>query len=226
MQTLRRWAKNGSLRPSYVSPGKHRYYAEDSLRQFTADLYVLANAWAHAEVNVLPSAEDAHCPTSSTFQARLATFESALRNIPDLKSRDRFSLIVSIIGEIGDNAFAHNLGRWPDVPGVYFSYDANRRHVVVADRGVGVLATLRQVRPNLHDDKEALTVAFTERLSGRAPENRGNGLKYVRAVIAQNAFTLSFQSGNAVLHLRGGSPDLHLEPTDTPIRGTLAFLTF
>lgn len=225
VQTLRRWAQSGKLRPSYITPGKHRLYARTDLQQFIRDLPVLALEWVTALADGVPTF-DQYCQTSSIFQARLSTFESALQKIPDLSANSRFSLVAAITAEIGENAFAHNLGNWPDVPGVFFAYDTNRRHVVIADRGVGVLATLRRVKPELRTDRDALKVAFTERISGRTPENRGNGLKFVRQVIAQNNFQLTFQSGNAVLTLKGGSPALHVASAKPPVRGTLALLNF
>ena len=32
-------------------------------------------------------------------------------------------LIVAVAGEIGNNSFDHNLGKWPDSPGVFFGFD-------------------------------------------------------------------------------------------------------
>lgn len=46
-----------------------------------------------------------------------------------------------------------------------------KRYIVLADRGLGILETLKQVRPTLKTHIEAVNVAFTEILSGRAPEN-------------------------------------------------------
>ena len=75
----------------------------------------------------------------------------------------------------------------------------------MADRGQGVQKTLKRVRPQIADDEEALKIAFTEIVSGRAPESRGNGLKFVRKIITEVAklapIKLSFQSGSAVLTL-------------------------
>ncbi|MDP2791548.1 MAG: hypothetical protein Q8O15_07280 [Rectinemataceae bacterium] len=42
-------------------------------------------------------------------------------------------------------------------------------------------------------------------ISGRAPEQRGNGLKFVRASILDNRWSLYFQSGNGCCRLGGGS---------------------
>ena len=61
-----------------------------------------------------------------------------------------------------------------------------KRYIVLADRGLGILETLKQVRPTLKTHIEAVNVAFTEILSGRAPEKRGNGLKFVREVTFTN----------------------------------------
>lgn len=225
IQTLRRWDQAGKLRPTFVSPGGHRYYATHDLEQFKRDPATAAYAWATAAAGS-PPVPEYYCQTSSVFQARLATFETLLRTIPDLEQGGRYSLLTAIVGEIGDNAFAHNLGNWPDIPGAFFAFDQPRRLVVVADRGVGVLATLRRVKPELTNDRHAVAVAFTERISGRSPENRGNGLKFVRQLIARNPFHLVFQSGRSILTLRGMDSDLHLTAARLPLRGTLATLTF
>ena len=88
----------------------------------------------------------------------------------------RQATVTAVTGEIGNNSFDHNLGNWPNVPGVFFAHNATRRHVILADRGVGIRSTLTRVRPEISSDAEALHIAMTEAVSGRAPENRGNGL--------------------------------------------------
>ncbi|MFC1521539.1 hypothetical protein ACFL6Y_03935 [Elusimicrobiota bacterium] len=40
--------------------------------------------------------------------------------------------------------------------------------------------------PSIPDEQAALVTAFEKILSGRSPENRGNGLKFVRNVITAN----------------------------------------
>ncbi len=188
IQTLRRWAKAGKLTPSFVSPGGHRYYAIDELETYSQSLFGMAKKWVSTSPHELPP--DYYCSTSSIFQARLSTFETLLNKIPDLHKNMQFSLVVSIVGEIGNNSFDHNLGAWPDTPGIFFGYDLNKRLAVIADRGLGVLQTLKRVRPSLQNDAEALRVAFTEVISGRAPEKRGNGLKFVKSVIMDNDIDL------------------------------------
>ncbi len=102
-----------------------------------------------------------------------------------------FSLLTSVSGEIGNNSYDHNLGQWPDMSGIFFGYDLNKKQIVLADRGLGILQTLKRVRVELKDHESALKVAFTEIISGRKPEARGNGLKYVKNVISKNPIFIS-----------------------------------
>lgn len=100
------------------------------------------------------------------------------------------------------------------------------RKVVLADRGQGILTTLKRVRPNLTMADEALKVAFTETVSGRFPETRGNGLKFVRSIIVNNPFTLYFQTGNAYLYLKQHDKDVVIRQARTSIKGCLATIGF
>lgn len=140
--------------------------------------------------------------------------------------KDVGPLVSSAAGEIGNNSFDHNLGNWPDLKGAFFAYDLGKKVVVLADRGRGVLTTLRNTRPELKDDAEALRVAFTEVLTGRAPEHRGNGLKYVKNAVTKFGFGLRFQSGDAVLEIKPGEKNFVIAPADVPFRGCLVLLEF
>jgi hypothetical protein len=135
-------------------------------------------------------------------------------------------LLVSAVGEIGNNSYDHNLGNWPDVLGALFSYDLGKRVIILADRGVGILATLRQVKPKLTTHQEALRIAFTEIVTGRAPEHRGNGLKYVRKALIQAGSRLEFRSGDALLELSKTKAKLQISTAEVPIRGCLAVIHF
>lgn len=135
-------------------------------------------------------------------------------------------LIVAVTGEIGNNSFDHNFGNWPDIPGVFFACDMNKRIIVLADRGVGIRATLLRVRSDLKDDIMALSVAFTERVSGRFPEQRGNGLKFVNNVATKNPIGVSLQSGAAVAEITKQNGVLKVGLADRYIRGTLTVITY
>ena len=224
MSTLRRWDKSGRLKANR-SRGGHRYYRQDDLTSFllTFDLAKIALSWA-TTVKPYNPPSIFYCQTSSIFQARLQRLESELLKIP--KYKDSFSLITSSSGEIGNNSFDHNIGQWPDIPGIFFAYNINKRQIVLADRGQGVLNTLKRVRPNLINDQDALMVAFTEYISGRAPENRGNGLKWVRENIVNNDFKLLFLSGIAQLKLKKGDTKLNININKKAVKGCLAIIYF
>jgi excisionase family DNA binding protein len=220
IDTLRRWDQSGKLASS-KSVGGHRKYYKSQIGLYLNDLFGLAKDW------VLKSAEIPsmfYCANSAVFQTRLTRLQDLLVNVKELAPI--FPLIVAVAGEIGNNSFDHNLGNWPDITGVFFAYDINKRNIVLADRGLGILATLKRVRPGLSSDEEALQVAFTEVLSGRAPENRGNGLKFVRKIVAENPIGLLFLTGNAQLTLNKDSNVLDLETAAEPFRGCLALITF
>lgn len=221
--TLRRWHNNGTFKATFVSPGGHRYYSLADLDKKTKGIFRIAQEWASAEQPYLPE-HDFYCATSDRFKARYERMTHMIDAIPAFQKTA--SLISSAAGEIGNNSFDHNLGNWPDVNGVFFAYDLGKRVIVLADRGVGVLATLRRIRPSLKTDEEALGVAFTEYITGRAPEHRGNGLKYVKKALAQAGADLSFQSGDSILEIRKGKSGVQTKKADVPIRGCLAFIEF
>ena len=85
-----------------------------------------------------------------------------------------YFLISSIIGEIANNAFDHNLGKWKDQVGCLVSFDflSDRVRIAVADRGQGIVSSLQVVRPKVTNQSDYLRIAFEEIVSGRAPEQR------------------------------------------------------
>jgi len=229
IKTLQRWDKSGKF-PSIRRPGGHRYYSLESVENYLAnqeiadlDLFAAANFWASKSD---PSEPDPlfFCQTSPIFLAKLIKLQNKLVEIPELENI--FSLVIAIAGEIGDNSFAHNIGSWPDVPGIFFGYDLGKREIVLADRGRGILETLRRVRPSLENSADALKVAFTEIISGRAPEERGNGLKFVRRVVTGNDISLYFKTGNAEVKIKKGDTDLKVAKSGSCIQGCIALINF
>ena len=221
LNTLRRWDESGKLVAIKKNGGTHRYYREKDLEVFASDLMKLASEWIQNGVE-FPSMF--HCSTSSIFNARLTKMEYALMREPGFEKL--YSLIVLIAGEIGDNSFAHNLGKWPDVSGIFFGYDLTKGIIVLADRGLGILETLRQVRPELPNHVAAVEVAFTEFISGRAPEKRGNGLKTVREVVMEQSIDLFFTSGDAEVRMQGPDKKFHVMRGQYIVRGCLAKIEF
>ena len=124
--------------------------------------------------------------TRDVFTARLQSF--VLETEKYLES--------AIIGEIGNNTFDHNFGFNTVYPkGVYCNMVYKQRYTVLADYGKGVRQSLLLVLPSITSDLEAVEIAFTKRISGRSPEQRGNGLKFVSEMIQQNNWHFYFQSG-------------------------------
>lgn len=221
IDTLRRWDESGKLTAIKKEGGAHRYYREKDLEIFASDLFELASDWM-SEGTEFPG--NFYCPTSAVFQARLVKMERMLLEKPGFEKL--YSLIVLVAGEIGDNSFAHNLGKWPDTPGIFFGYDIDKGTIVLADRGLGILETLRRVRPSLSTHVKAVEVAFTEFLSGRAPEKRGNGLKLVREVVLAQPIDLFFVSGDAEVYLKGANKSFRVTRGLNALRGCMAKIDF
>jgi hypothetical protein len=124
--------------------------------------------------------------TRDIFLARLQSF---------VLEKEKY-LEAAIIGEIGNNTFDHNFGFFTNYPkGVYWDAAYKQKYMVLADYGKGIRQSLSIVLPAIASDMEAIEAAFTKRISGRHPEQRGNGLKFVSDTIQQNNWHLFFQSG-------------------------------
>jgi len=225
-QTLRRWDNNKILPARRNSEKGHRYYYEDDLEEFLSKNYKylldMASRWSFS-VPVIFSLPRFYCQDAYIFKGRLNKLEAALQG--DQILADNFSLITSSIGEVGNNSFDHNIGKWPDISGIFFGYNLSERKIIISDRGQGVLATLRRVRPSLSNDKEALLVAFTEIISGRAPESRGNGLKYVKKMVQKISAKLEFHSGKNILEINGNK-ELIIKDAEKEMRGCFAILSY
>lgn len=157
---------------------------------------------------------DYFCVSRDIFQARVDTFVN----------RTNRYLESAIIGEIGNNTFDHN---WDfdkeHVRGTYFNYEFINGIVVLADFGRGIRESLSLVK-KFADDLEALKSAFTEEISGRAPEQRGNGLKFVAENMINNKWSLYFQSGDACCIIENGN--ISFIKSKISVIGCLAILSF
>jgi len=155
---------------------------------------------------------DSFSVSRDIFQARLDSF--ALKTNRYLES--------AIIGEIGNNTFDHNWDFKDDeTRGAYFNFFDE--YTVLADFGQGIRKTLSKVK-SFSSDIDALKTAFTERLSGRAPEQRGNGLKFVLESFINKKWELYFQSGNACCTINSGI--IEFIENDFVFSGCLAIMKF
>jgi len=174
--------------------------------------------------NAVDIAGEDYCETRDKFQARL---DKMVNNLIDEKKINQADVYIlgAIAGEIGNNSFDHNLGSWPDIMGIFFGYEFNGREIKIAlaDRGQGLKATLERVKPEIKNDGEALFTAFNERISGRAPEPRGNGLKFVKENIKDKKMRLLFMSGLAQAEL---NEKMTIKELDDNMRGSLAVISY
>ena len=152
--------------------------------------------------------------TRNLFQSELNKFFLATNDY----------LLTAIVGEIGNNSYDHNFGNWKDIVGVIFVYDFENRTIILADRGQGIRETLSKVKNDIKTDEQAINVALTEVISGRAPEQRGNGLKFVSKAIKTQNWYLYLQSGNGSIEISNGNADFKTK--DDYIHGCLAVIKY
>ena len=116
------------------------------------------------------------------------------------------SLVASSLGEIVDNAFLHNLGKWPldiNIRSVLLAQNfPNKRELCFSycDFGVGFKNTLLHNYPYLKNNFEAIKLALEKNVTSRSPQRGGNGLTYLQ----QNIFNgfqgeLLLRSGEALV---------------------------
>ncbi len=199
IDTLRRWDRKGKLLSIRFGVTGHRYYRKDDIDLFLSNLKIKLYNWAKSKITNEPDPKY-YCYSNDIFRYRLEKMQKELQNIFDLKTD--FSLITAITGEIGNNSFDHNLGNWPDIPGIFFGYDLAKRIIVLGDRGQGIFTTLKRVKPEIITDRQALVVAFNEFITGRAPEKRGNGLKFVKNIAINNPISFVLQTGTSQFEIK------------------------
>jgi hypothetical protein len=132
------------------------------------------------------SPKDTVCESRDQLAARLPRLKSLVQaGVPERS----IPLIIAALGEVGNNSFDHNLGQWKDVPGCWLELQITGKLLwaCVIDRGQGVFRSLSRFHREIKDDQSALEAAFEKIISGRAPEQRGNGLKFVRNLILSSS---------------------------------------
>ncbi len=173
---------------------------------------------------------DFYCRSVDVWQGRFTKIAPTL--IRAGIHTDIAALFASMVGEIGDNCFTHNAPGWIDIPGCWLEYhiEGNQIQCWISDRGRGILNSLKAALPSLETHREALLASLTKRISGRTPEKRGNGLKYVVEVLTRlpvGVFTL--QTGDASFHcnlpLNKTLLESSITAASTMVRGTYCEIT-
>lgn len=137
-----------------------------------------ALSWATENFVQEPPSEY-YCPTRDIADARFPRlYQTAMASG---LSEDKTALLTAIVAELTANCFDHNLGSWKDVSGCWLSFELteNILQITIADRGQGILQSLQRADASLQTHTDALVTALTKQISGRQPENRGRGLKFV-----------------------------------------------
>ena len=134
-------------------------------------------------------------------------------------------LEAAVIGEIGNNSFDHNFGYTTAYPkGAYCNLFYKQKYTVLADFGKGIRQSLLLILPSITSDVEAIEIAFTKRISARAPEQRGNGLKFVSETVRKNNWNLFFQSGSGSCSINKNGVFFNEE--EISVIGCLAIIDF
>lgn len=174
------------------------------------------------------SPKDTVCETRDVLTARLSPLKNLTKQ--GLNPED-LPLLISTVGEIGNNSFDHNLGQWRDVPGCWMEIQVtgNRLWVCLADRGQGIYGSLSKTNKGIKTDQAAIETAFEKFVSGRAPEKRGNGLKYVKNTILGDADRgIACFSGSGVVQYGNWGNDCEsvLKKAFATVRGTVTLMVW
>jgi hypothetical protein len=80
--------------------------------------------WAQSVDSTEPPKEH-YCETRDVLQARVDRLRNHLMRA-SMEDSDA-ALFYAILMEIGGNAFDHNLGNWPDVPGALLAWELGKK---------------------------------------------------------------------------------------------------
>lgn len=107
------------------------------------DLEKLGYDWVTVNADSIDTASVYYCQNRDIFQTKLDKMMNDLLKIKSIDEEGVY-LVSAMAGEIGNNSFDHNLGKWPDTTGVFFGYETagGKLKIVLADRGQGVLRSL------------------------------------------------------------------------------------
>lgn len=117
--------------------------------------------------------------------------------------------LVAAIGEMHSNVYGHSGAPASGI--IAFRATQDRFEFVVADRGIGVLESLRSCRDygHLNDAGEALRLTLTDGVSRHgANVGRGHGFRPLFIGLANLRGSLRFRSGDYALVIDGSTPSL------------------
>src|SRR5680860_1185111 len=86
------------------------------------DLEKLGSEWVKENADKIDLASIFYCQNRDIFQTKVDKMMNQLLVLKNIKE-DNIYIISAIAGEIGNNSFDHNLGKWTDITGVFFGYE-------------------------------------------------------------------------------------------------------
>jgi len=144
----------------------------------------------------------------------------AIQNI----ERSDFAALEWALNEITDNVLVHAespIGGLVQVS--TFQRLRKRVQFIVADCGFGIPNTLRQGKPEITSDVDALDKAIREGVTRNVNIGQGNGLFGSFQICSQSNGFFEIASGWATLVYRDG-PGLRIQPEPSPYDGTLVVM--
>jgi len=136
-------------------------------------------------------------------------------------SRSDIAAIEWSLNEVTDNVINHSeskIGGFVQLS----TFLRNRKRVeyVVCDAGVGIPQSLRQARPELSSDSDAIHQAIQEGVTRNKKTNQGNGLFGTFQMSCVSEGYLEIHSGNGSLTYNK-KDGLHIKTEQVPFNGTL-----
>ena len=142
IDTLRRWDRAGKIESFRKVKNGNRYYKKIDIEKIDSTEYELVSKWSFGDSTPVLLDNPFYCQNSAIFQAKLSKLALLMDSKKEFKSI--VPLLIAVAGEIGNNSFDHNLGAWPDTPGIFFVYNLENKKLVLADRGQGIYHTLKR----------------------------------------------------------------------------------
>lgn len=134
--------------------------------------------------------------------------------------RTDFAAVEWALNEITDNVLNHSESRIGGIVQLSI-FEKKKRGVefTVCDAGIGIPKSLREAKPEIHSDIEALEAAIKEGVTRNKITNQGNGLYGSFEICNVSGGSFDIHSGNAYLALH--NKELSIKSENIPFDGTL-----
>lgn len=149
-----------------------------------------------------------------------ASVEMALGQLP--LRRDFLAGLEWVASEGTDNVLTHAECAEGGIVQTTVSAEAGRVEIAVADAGRGLLASLRESRPQLETDAEAAALAVEPRVTRDPDAGQGQGLAGTLRIASLTGGAFEIASGTARLTRTSGDAEPVVRPNGPPVPGVCA----